>query len=43
MPEATDAATLADRSRWLAPRCAERGFRFGTRLHVLLWGDERGR
>ena len=43
MPEGTDAGTLAERSRWLAARCQTLGFRLGTRLHVLLWGAERGR
>jgi 7-cyano-7-deazaguanosine (preQ0) biosynthesis protein QueE len=43
MPEATDAATLAERSRALAPACTQHGYRLGTRLHVMLWGSERGR
>ena len=43
MPEARDVATLQTRSRWLADACIENGFRFGSRLHILLWGDERGR
>ena len=43
MPEATDADTLAERSRWLADVCRDGGYRLGTRLHVLLWGTERGR
>jgi hypothetical protein len=43
MPEGTDAQALAGRSRWLAERCCELGYRFSTRLHILLWGDERGR
>jgi len=43
MPEATDPQTLAERSRWLVPLCQERGFRFGSRLHVALWGSDRGR
>ena len=43
MPEGTDAATLEARSRWLAERCVALGYRLGTRLHVLLWGPERGR
>lgn len=43
MSEGTDAETLNQRSAWLAPACVERGFRLGTRLHVLLWGSERGR
>nr|HEX4316895.1 7-carboxy-7-deazaguanine synthase QueE [Kofleriaceae bacterium] len=43
MPEGTDAATLAERARWLVPACVQRGWRFGTRMHVVLWGSERGR
>jgi organic radical activating enzyme len=43
MPEATDAAKLLAGSRWLVPLCQERGLRFGTRLHVMLWGSDRGR
>lgn len=43
MPEGTDAATLVSRSRWLAEHCQRRGFRLGSRLHIHLWGDERGR
>jgi organic radical activating enzyme len=43
MPEGTSAQALAERSPWLAERCAELGYRFTTRLHILLWGDERGR
>jgi 7-carboxy-7-deazaguanine synthase len=43
MPEATDAATLAERSRALVETCAQHGYRLGTRLHVMLWGSERGR
>jgi len=43
MPEGTDGATLAERSRWLAEECVRRGFRLGARLHVFVWGAERGR
>jgi len=43
MPEGIDPPTLADRSQWLVERCRDTGFRLGTRLHVLLWGAERGR
>jgi len=42
-PEGVDPATLAERSRWLADRCRTHGYRLGTRLHVFLWGSERGR
>jgi len=42
MPEGIDAATLLDRSRWLAEVCRERGLRFSVRLHILLYGNKRG-
>jgi 7-cyano-7-deazaguanosine (preQ0) biosynthesis protein QueE len=42
MPEGTDAETLLQRSRILAPAVMERGWNFTSRLHVLLWGDRRG-
>jgi 7-carboxy-7-deazaguanine synthase len=42
-PEGTDATTIAERSRWIAERCGTYGYRLGTRLHVFLWGSERGR
>ena len=43
MPEGVDTTALLERSRWLADECRARGYRLGTRLHVLLWGSERGR
>ena len=43
MPEGTTPQVLTERSQWLATACAELGFRFSTRLHILLWGDRRGR
>lgn len=42
-PEGVDATTLAERSRVLADHCRTYGYRLGTRLHVFLWGSERGR
>ncbi len=42
-PEGVDAATIAERSRWIADRCRTHGYRLGTRLHVFIWGSERGR
>jgi len=42
MPEGIDAATLSERSRWLADICKERGYRLSPRLHVYLWGNTRG-
>jgi organic radical activating enzyme len=43
MPEGTDAATVSERSSWLVEQCIRTGFRFSTRLHILLWGAERAR
>lgn len=43
MPEGTDPRALAERSRWLAEVCTEKGYRLGARLHVHIWGAERGR
>lgn len=42
MPQGVTAADLNERGRWLAVACVERGYRFSTRLHILLWGDKRG-
>lgn len=42
MPEGTTAAALNARSPWLAEICTERGYRFSSRLHILIWGDKRG-
>ena len=42
MPEGDSSAVLLARREWLAPRCAELGYAFSDRLHVHLWGGERG-
>ena len=43
MPEGRTAVAIQRRSPWVAQGCVENGFRFSTRLHILLWGDQRGR
>lgn len=43
MPEGTDSATIVERSRALADEVLDRGWHLTSRLHVLLWGDQRGR
>ena len=43
MPEGTTPEALRERGQWLAEACARLGFRYSTRLHILLWGDQRGR
>ena len=42
MPEGIAAETLRERGRWLAAICQQRGWRYGPRLHVDLWGNQRG-
>lgn len=42
MPEGRSPAELESRGAWLAGLCARSGYRFSTRLHVLIWGDKRG-
>jgi organic radical activating enzyme len=42
MPEGRTAAELSAKSTWLAEACAAGGFRFSSRLHILIWGDRRG-
>lgn len=43
MPEGTSAGAVASTGARLADAVAARGWHLTTRLHVLLWGDERGR
>lgn len=43
MPEGTDPTTLLEHARQLAGPVLDRGWNLTLRLHVLLWGDERGR
>ena len=43
MPEGTSADVVTERSSWVMEEAVRRGFRFSSRLHVLLWGTERGR
>jgi organic radical activating enzyme len=42
MPEGRDSASLRSRAGWLAPLCLRHGFRLSDRLHIHLYGDERG-
>ena len=43
MPEGVDSAALAARAALLADEVLSAGFNLTTRLHVLLWGQERKR
>lgn len=43
MPEGTDAATVVARMQELSGPVLARGWNLTPRLHILLWGDVRGR
>ncbi len=43
MPEGATSAAIQEKSTWLMADDDDRGFRFSSRLQVLLWGGERGR
>lgn len=42
MAEGTDAATIRERARWIAEIAKREGFRYSPRLHIDLWGNQRG-
>ena len=42
MPEGRTPEMLQERSRWLSSICANEGYWFTPRLHIMLWGDRRG-
>lgn len=43
MPEGTHFETLRERSKWLAEVCKDKKVRLGPRLHIDIWGNERGK
>ncbi len=43
MPEGTKAAVIAKRTAEVADEVLQRGWNLTTRLHVLAWGNRRGR
>jgi 7-carboxy-7-deazaguanine synthase len=42
MPEGTDRERLRERALWLVEVCKDKGFRLSPRLHVDLYGNQRG-
>ena len=42
MPEGRTAAELDRTAPWLAELCRDLGWRFCDRLHIRLWGEQRG-
>jgi 7-carboxy-7-deazaguanine synthase len=42
MPEGIEPDLLRQRGAWLSELCKQEGFRFSPRLHIDLWGNQRG-
>jgi 7-carboxy-7-deazaguanine synthase len=42
MPEGTSPEQLAERRSWLIAKCLEFAYRFSDRIHVAVWGQQRG-
>ena len=43
MPEGVTPTDILSKGHWLSEICIRKGFRFSTRLHILIWGDKRGK
>jgi 7-carboxy-7-deazaguanine synthase len=42
MPEGTDVDQIYERARWLVDICKTNRFRYGPRLHIDIYGNQRG-
>ena len=42
MPEGLERSQLNERRRWLTELCTREGYNFTDRLHIIVYGDERG-
>lgn len=42
MPEGIDEKDLKDKEQWLSKFCIKNGYRYSDRLHIRLWGNQRG-
>lgn len=42
MPEGSSPAELDERLKWIAPECIRRGYAVSDRLHIRIWGSQRG-
>jgi 7-carboxy-7-deazaguanine synthase len=43
MPEGTTAGSIRSRAPWIIELCKRERYRYSPRLHIDVWGDERGR
>ncbi len=42
MPEGVSAEALRERAQWLVDLCKQLGYRYSPRLHIDIWGNQRG-
>lgn len=42
MPEGIDAQSLEEKEKWITNLCLEKGYRYGQRLHIQLFGNTKG-
>ena len=42
MPEGLERNQLNERRKWLTELCTREGYNFTDRLHIIVYGDERG-
>jgi 7-carboxy-7-deazaguanine synthase len=42
MPEGRTEAEVNTRQHWLAELCKKQGYRYSPRLHLTIWGNQRG-
>lgn len=42
MPEGVRRKEILERSPWVIEECKRHGYRYSPRLHILLWGPQRG-
>ena len=43
MPEGTDSQKIFERAEWIVEACKRFEYRYSPRLHIDLWGNERGK
>jgi organic radical activating enzyme len=43
MPQGTTRENISQKTKWIAAYARENSFALTTRLHVLLWGNQRGK
>jgi 7-carboxy-7-deazaguanine synthase len=43
MPQGINETFLKKQQQWLVEVCKEQGYRYSPRLHIQIWGNERGR